>query len=82
VAMGCCLARACSQGSLAPSQMPRISRNPSALTAEAHQQRHVANLTSPAALHHDAVEVEIRMLVRGGDQGETPHCLVLIVIGC
>src|SRR6202030_1377777 len=47
--------------SLAPSQIPRISRNPSELTAEATR-RNVANLAGPAALHDNAVEVKIRML--------------------
>ena len=35
---------------------------PLGIDRRGHQQRDVANLTSPAALHHDAVEVEIRML--------------------
>jgi hypothetical protein len=27
-----------------------------------HQDRHIANLAGPAALHHDPVEIKIRML--------------------
>src|ERR1700730_11338083 len=60
--------------SLAPSQIPRISRNPSELTAEAHQQRNIANLAGPAALHDNAVEVKIRMLAL---DPPVPPCLDL-----
>src|SRR3954467_7044312 len=48
--------------SLAPSQMPRISRNPSELTALATSSETFADLACPAALHHDAVQIKIRML--------------------
>src|SRR3954468_3533969 len=44
--------------SLVPSQMPRISRKPSELTALGD----VAHLARPAALHHDAIEIEVRVL--------------------
>src|SRR6476660_6706890 len=49
--------------SLAPSQMPRISRKPSELTALAngHQQRDIADFASPGPLHHDAIEIKVRM---------------------
>src|ERR1700675_4793876 len=46
--------------SLAPSQIPRISRKPSELTALATSSETLR--TSPTALHYDAVEIEIRML--------------------
>src|SRR5690606_37339683 len=29
-----------------------------------HQQRHIANLARPAALHHDAVQIDVRVLAR------------------
>src|SRR4051794_11627545 len=51
--------------SLAPSQIPRISRKPSELTALAPS-RDIANLACPAALHHDLVEVEVGMLAGYG----------------
>src|SRR6185436_15054507 len=46
--------------SLAPSQMPRISRKPSELTALATSSETLR--TSPAQVRHDAVQIKIRML--------------------
>src|SRR5215204_5677624 len=46
--------------SLAPSQMPRISRKPSELTALATSSE-TLHLASPGALHHDTVEIEVGM---------------------
>src|SRR6266567_8050343 len=48
--------------SLAPSQMPRISLKSFRVDRAGHQERDIANLAGPAALHHDAVEIKIRML--------------------
>ena len=41
--------------------MPRISRNPSELTALATSREH-SDLARPAALHHDAIQIQIRVL--------------------
>src|SRR4051812_686424 len=48
--------------SLAPSQMPRISRKPSEFDGTGHQQRDIADLAGPGPLHHDAVEIKVRVL--------------------
>ena len=45
--------------SLAPSQMPKLSRNPSELTAEATSSETLLTSPRPATLHDDAIEVEV-----------------------
>ncbi|GGI31287.1 hypothetical protein GCM10010987_63670 [Bradyrhizobium guangdongense] len=52
--------RTCLRGTFTDAEDPPESLG---IDGRGHQQRHVANFTGPAALHHNAIEIEIRMLV-------------------